>query len=103
MSDELNIKMEPLYDRVIIKPIAEESKTASGIYIPDTASKEKPQKGTIVAVGPGKPNKNGTITPMVVKVGDVVLYGKYSGDEIKIESVEYKILLEENIFAIIKQ
>ncbi len=98
---EINLK--PLFDRVIIKPIEAESVRDSGIVIPDTANKEKPQKGQIVAVGPGKTDKSGNIIPTQVKPGQKVLYGKYSGDEIKIEGVEYKILHEDNIFAIIEE
>ena len=99
---EKALKLKPLYDRVIILPIEKEDKTASGIVIPETASKEKPQKGKIVAVGPGRLDDSGKIIPMNVKVGDMVLYGKYSGDEVKIDNVEYKILHEDNIFAIVE-
>jgi len=90
---ELNIK--PLADRVVIEAAAAEEKTASGIIIPDTA-KEKPQKGAVVAVGNGKPDE-----PMTVKVGDTVLYGKYSGTEINVEGKEYLIMRESDIFAIV--
>ena len=89
----LNIK--PLADRVLVEPAAAETKTASGIFIPDTA-KEKPQKGTVVAVGNGK--KDHTMT---VKVGDVVLYGKYSGTEFKYEGKDYLIMREDEIYAIL--
>ena len=90
---DLNIR--PLADRVIIEPAAAETKTASGIIIPDTAQ-EKPQKGTVVAVGPGKKDE-----PMTVNVGDVVLYGKYSGTEFKYESGDYLIMREADIMAIV--
>ena len=90
---KLNIK--PLADRVLIEPAEAEEKTAGGIIIPDTA-KEKPQKGTIVAVGPGKKDE-----PMTVKVGDNVLYGKYAGTEINIKGVEYMIMRESDVVAII--
>lgn len=90
---KLNIK--PLADRVVIEAAAAEEKTASGIIIPDTA-KEKPQKGAVVAVGNGKPDE-----PMTVKVGDTVLYGKYSGTEINVEGKEYLIMRESDIFAIV--
>ena len=90
---ELNIK--PLADRVIIEPAAAEEKTAGGIIIPDTA-KEKPQKGIVVAVGPGKKDE-----PLTVKVGDAILYGKYAGTEITVEDKEYLIMRESDIFAII--
>jgi chaperonin GroES len=90
---KLNIK--PLADRVIIEPSAAEAKTAGGIIIPDTA-KEKPQRGLVVAVGPGKKDE-----PLTVKAGDTVLYGKYSGTEISFEDKEYLIMRESDIVAII--
>ena len=90
---KLNIK--PLADRVLVEPAAAETKTSSGIIIPDTA-KEKPQKGNIVAVGPGTKDN-----PITVKVGDVVLYGKYSGTELKLEGKDYLIMSEKDILAII--
>ena len=89
----LNIK--PLSDRVLIEPVAAETKTASGIFIPDTA-KEKPQKGTVVAVGNGKKDE-----PLTVKVGDTVLYGKYSGTELSVEGKDFLIMRESDIFAIL--
>jgi chaperonin GroES len=90
---KLNVK--PLADRVLVEPAAAEEKTAGGIIIPDTA-KEKPQKGTIVAVGNGKKDE-----PMTVKVGDKVLYGKYAGTEIVIEGNDYLIMKESDIYAIV--
>lgn len=90
---KLNIK--PLADRVIIEPAAAEEKTAGGIIIPDTA-KEKPQKGTVVAVGPGTKDE-----PMTVKEGDMVLYGKYAGTEISVEGGDYLIMRESDIVAIV--
>ncbi|PLX00188.1 MAG: co-chaperone GroES [Marinilabiliales bacterium] len=90
---DLNIK--PLADRVLVEPAAAEQKTAGGIIIPDTA-KEKPQKGVIVAVGPGKKDE-----PMTVKVGDNVLYGKYAGTELSLEGKDYLIMRESDIVAII--
>jgi len=89
----LNVK--PIADRVLVEPTAAEEKTAGGIIIPDTA-KEKPQKGTVVAVGSGKVDE-----PMTVKVGDSVLYGKYSGTEIQIEGKDFLIMREADIYAII--
>lgn len=89
----LNIK--PLADRVLIEPAPAEGKTASGIIIPDTA-KEKPQKGKVVAVGPGKKDE-----PTTVAVGDTVLYGKYSGTEISIEGTDYLIMREADILAVV--
>jgi chaperonin GroES len=89
------INLKPLADRVIVEPAPAEEKTPGGIIIPDTA-KEKPQKGTVVAVGPGKKDE-----PMTVKVGDKVLYGKYAGTEINIDGKEYLIMRESDIYAII--
>lgn len=89
------ISIKPLADRVLVEPAAAETKTASGIIIPDTA-KEKPQQGTIVAVGKGKKDE-----PMTVKVGDKVLYGKYSGSELKWEGKDYLIMKESDILAVI--
>ncbi len=89
------INIKPLADRVLIQPMEAETKTASGIYIPDTA-KEKPQQGKVVAVGPG--TKDEKIT---VKVGDTVLYGKYSGTELKLEGNDYLMMRESDILAII--
>ena len=89
------VKVKPLADRVLIQPAAAEQKTAGGIIIPDTA-KEKPQRGTVVAIGPGKKDE-----PMTVNVGDLVLYGKYSGTEITIEGHDYLIMRESDVLAII--
>ncbi len=94
------MKIKPLGDRVIVKPLDSEEKTAGGIIIPDTA-KEKPQKGKIEAVGPGKKSDKGECLAMNVKEGDTVLYGKYSGTEIKIEGSEYLIMHEDDIFGTI--
>lgn len=85
--------IKPLADRVVIEPKEAEMKTASGIYIPDTA-KEKPQQGTVVAAGPGKKDE-----PMEVKVGDVVLYGKYSGTEVTVDDKKYLIVKQSDILA----
>lgn len=90
-----NLTITPLADRVIVEPAAAETKTASGLIIPDTAQ-EKPQKGTVVAVGNGKKDE-----PMTVKVGDTVLYGKYAGTEFKYEGSDYLIMREADILAII--
>jgi len=89
------VNIQPLADRVLVEPAAAEEKTASGLYIPDTA-KEKPQKGTVVAIGNGKKDE-----PLTVKVGDTVLYGKYSGTELSVEGKDYLIMREADIFAII--
>ena len=98
---ELNLR--PLADRVIVEPIEEEEITAGGIVLPETA-KEKPQKGTVLAVGPGKKDDQGKIIPMDVKVGDVVLYAKYGGTEVKLDS-DRKILVlrESDIMAVIEE
>jgi chaperonin GroES len=90
-----NPTIKPLADRVLVEPLEAETKTASGIIIPDTA-KEKPQKGIVVAVGPGTKDE-----PLTVKVGDTVLYGKYSGTELKLEGTEYLMMRESDILAII--
>lgn len=93
--------MKPLGERIVIKVIAETEQTTGGIFIPDSA-KEKPQKGEIVAVGLGKLNDKGEREPMDVKVGDIVLYAKYSGTDIKMEGTEYKILSVKDALAIIE-
>ncbi|MFH1119923.1 MAG: co-chaperone GroES [Bacteroidota bacterium] len=89
------VNVKPLADRVLIEPAAAEQKTAGGIIIPDTA-KEKPQRGTVVAIGPGKKDE-----PLTVKVGDLVLYGKYAGTEINVEGKDYLIMRESDIVAVI--
>jgi chaperonin GroES len=89
------VNIKPLADRVLVEPAEAEAKTASGIIIPDTA-KEKPQKGSVVAVGDGKKDE-----PLTVKEGDTVLYGKYSGTEISVDGVEYLIMRESDILAIV--
>ena len=96
------MKIRPLQDRVILKRIEEEEKTKGGIIIPDTA-KEKPQEGKVVAVGKGKANEDGKITPLDVKVNDRVLFGKYSGTEINIDGEELLIVREEDILGIIEK
>jgi chaperonin GroES len=90
-----NVKIKPLSDRVLIQPVEAESKTASGLIIPDTA-KEKPQKGTVIAVGPGTKDES-----MQVKTGDVVLYGKYSGSELNIDGTDYLMMRQSDILAVI--
>ena len=94
------MKIKPLSDRVVVKAEAAEEKTASGIILPDTA-KEKPQMGKVVAIGPGKISDSGSSIKMTVKVGDKVLYGKYSGTEVTFENEEYLIMKENDIFAIL--
>ncbi len=95
------MKFRPLHDRVLIKVLDSEEKTSGGIIIPDTA-KEKPQEGEIVAVGPGAMNDTGKLAPMDVKVGDIVLFGKWSGTEVKIDGKEYSIMKESDIMGISK-
>lgn len=95
-----DFKIKPLADRVVVKPAEAEEKTAGGIILPDTA-KEKPIEGTVVAVGPGKTSDDGKLIKPEVKVGDRVLYGKYSGTEVTIDGEEYLIMRESDIFGII--
>ena len=93
--------LKPLGDRIVIKVIEDTEQTSGGIFIPDSA-KEKPQKGEVVAVGQGKMNEKGEREPMDVKVGDTVLYAKYAGTDIKMDSVEYKILSVKDALAVIE-
>ena len=93
------MKFRPLHDRVVVRRIDADAKTAGGILIPDTA-KEKPQQGEIIAVGPGRYEKNVRV-PMEVKVGDKVLYGKYSGTEVTIDTEQYLILRESDVLAVV--
>jgi len=92
------VKLQPLADRVVVRPIEREGQTKTGIYLPDTA-KEKPQEGEIVAVGPGKMTDDGKVIAMDVKVGDIVIYAKYGGTEIKIDDEDLMILRESDILA----
>ncbi len=96
------MKFKPLRDRVLVKYSEEAEKTAGGLYIPDTA-KEKPQKGEIVAVGPGRVTDDGKLQPISVKVGDVVLFDKYSGSKVTMDDVEYLIVREEDILGIVEK
>jgi len=100
----VNVKeLKPLGDRVLIEPIFEEEKSKGGILLPDTVSKEKPQVGEVLAIGPGATSKEGKIIPMNVKKGDKVVYAKYSGTDIKGDNDEdYLILSEKDILAIVK-
>jgi chaperonin GroES len=93
-------KIKPLSDRVIVKPLEKELEQKGGIIIPDTA-KEKPQEGEIIAAGPGKRDEQGKLIPMDVKAGDRILYGKYSGTEIKIEDKEYLIMHQDDILGVL--
>jgi chaperonin GroES len=94
------MKFSPLHDRVLLKPTAAETKTKSGIIIPDTAQ-EKPMQGEVVAVGKGKRLDDGRLLPIGVKVGDKVIYGKWSGTEVKLAGVDHVILKEEDLFGIV--
>jgi chaperonin GroES len=94
------LQLKPLADRVVLKKLDAEDKTSGGIVLPDTA-KEKPQQGEILAVGPGRVDDKGNRQPMEVKVGDKVLFAKYSGTEVKIEGVEYLIMTERDILAVV--
>jgi chaperonin GroES len=94
------MKIRPLQDRVLIKRIAEEEKTKGGIYIPDTA-KEKPVEGEVVAAGGGRVQEDGKLRPLDVKKGDRVLFGKYSGSDVKLDGVEHLIMREDDILAVI--
>jgi len=95
------MNLKPLHDRIIVEAAAKEEKTAGGIILPDTAQ-EKPLKGTVLAVGPGKRLDSGTMAPMDVKVGDTVIYGKYSGTEVSVEGNDYVILRAEDILAVVE-
>ena len=96
------MNFRPLHDRVLVQPLDGGEKTAGGIIIPDTA-KEKPSEGKIIAVGPGAKTEDGKILPMEVKVGDLVLFGKWSGTEVKIDGVEYSIMKESDIMGIMSK
>ena len=96
------MKIRPLHDRIIVERLEEETKTAGGIIIPDTA-KEKPQQGKIIAVGKGKVTEDGKVLALDVKVGDKVLFGKYAGTDIKIEGKEYLMMREEDILGVIEK
>ena len=96
--------LTPMGDRVLVKPISKEDTTTSfGIIIPDTVTKEKPEQGTVVAVGPGKKTDEGKVVPVSVKVGDKIMFSKYGFDEIKVDGVEYYIVPESSILAVISK
>jgi chaperonin GroES len=96
-----DFRIRPLADRVVVKPVEREEKTKGGIFLPDTASKERPQEGTILAVGEGRRDDSGRLIPMNVSAGDRVLFAKYSGTEYKVDDVEYLILSEKDILGVI--
>jgi chaperonin GroES len=96
------MEIKPLSDFILIEPLKEEEKTKSGIILPQTAEKEQPQQGKVIATGPGRQTKSGERIPMEVKVGDIVLFRKYGPDEIKVDNQEYLIAKQEDILAILK-
>ena len=96
------MKLRPLHDRVIVKRLEEERKTASGIVIPDTAA-EKPDQGEVLAVGPGKKNEDGKLSPVDVKVGDKILFGKYAGTTVKVDGDELLVMKEDDLFAVVEK
>ena len=98
----MSVNFKPLADRVLIEAAPAEQKTASGIIIPDTA-KEKPMQGQVIAIGTGKIAEDGKVTPMTLKVGDTVLYGKYSGTEVAVEGDDLLIMRESDVFAVINK
>lgn len=95
------MNLQPLHDRIIVEPAAKEEKSAGGIILPDTAQ-EKPQRGIVLAVGPGKRMDSGQLAPVDVKVGDTVLYGKYSGTEVTVSGKDYTILRAEDVLAVLE-
>jgi chaperonin GroES len=96
------MKVRPLQDRIVVRRVAEEEKTKGGIIIPDTA-KEKPAEGEVIAVGNGKPDETGKLRPLQVKKGDRVLFGKYSGNDIKIDGVDHLILREDDVLGVLEK
>ena len=95
------MQLHPLEDRIVVRPNGAEATTASGLVIPDTA-KEKPQQGEVLAVGPGRKNDKGEVSPVGVKVGDRVLFGKYSGQTVKVDGDELLVMKEEDLFAVVE-
>ncbi len=95
------MNIQPLGDRIVVKPLKEEEITASGIVLPDTVDKEKKAEGEVVAVGPGKTLESGTRSQMEVKVGDRILFEKWGGEDVKVDGVEYKIIPQEKVLAIL--
>jgi len=94
------MKFRPLHDRILVERVESEEKTAGGIILPDTA-KEKPQQGKVIAVGSGKRTDDGKILPLEVKAGDTILFGKYSGSEVKIDGKDYLIMREEDVLGLV--
>ena len=96
------MKFRPLHDRIVVRRVEEEAKTKGGIIIPDTAQ-EKPMQGEVIAVGPGARDESGKLVPLDIKVGDRVLFGKWSGTEVKLDSVDYLIMKESNIMGVLQE
>jgi chaperonin GroES len=96
------MNLRPLSDKVIVTASTKEEKTASGLVLPDTASKERPEQGTVIAIGPGRTDESGKVIPMSVKVGDKVMFKKYSPDEVKVDGKDYLVLSESDIIAVIE-
>lgn len=97
-----NMKIKPLHSNVVVKPVRQDEVTKSGIVLPDTVDKERPEKGEVIAIGEGKVLENGQRAPMSVKVGDKVMFKKYSPDEVKIDNEEYLVISESEILAILE-
>jgi chaperonin GroES len=98
-----DFRIRPLGDRVVIKPAERKEQTESGIFLPDTATKERPQEGTVLAVGEGRRDDSGKLVPMSLSVGDKVLFAKYSGTEVKLDDEDYLILAEKDVLGIIQE
>ena len=96
------MKLRPLYDRIIVKRLDQENKTASGIVIPDAAA-EKPDQGEVLAVGGGRVSEDGKVRPLTVKVGDIVMFGKYSGQTVKVDGQEQLVMREDDVVAIVEK
>lgn len=96
------MKLRPLGDRVVVKPVAKEEVSKAGILLPDTASKERPEQGEVVAVGPGRLLDTGSVAPMSIKIGDKVVFKKYSPDEVKMDGEEYLVIAESDVMAIVE-
>ena len=96
------MKIKPLSNHILIEPVKEEEKTKAGILLPDTAEKERPEQGKVIAVGPGKKDKKGDFIPLEVKVGNMVLFTKYGPTEIKVDNKEYLIAKDEDILAVLE-
>ena len=98
----MNLKIRPLHDRLIVERLPEERKSAGGIVIPDTADKDKPIQGTVIAIGTGK-YIDGALAPLQVKVGDTILFGKYAGTNIKLDDTEYLVMREEDVMGVLEE